>query len=102
MSKRAQHLCLMLASQVGCVAVGLWMQRQFLQSAAFSAAVDQAWIELDAEIGPVALSIDDPAISAEAPRLRTGTTFRALARTQLEDGWPRRRRRTMACGCNVA
>lgn len=67
MSKRAQHLCLMLASQVGCVAVGLWMQRQFLQSAAFSAAVDQAWVELDAEIGPVALSIDDPAISAEAP-----------------------------------
>ncbi len=65
MSKRAQHVCLMLVSQAGCVAVGLWMQRQFLQSAAFSAAVDQAWIELDAEVGEVAPSIDDPAISAE-------------------------------------
>ena len=64
MSKRSQHVFLMLASQAGCVAVALWMQHQFLQSAAFSAAVDQAWDELDVEIGKVAPRIDDPAIFA--------------------------------------
>lgn len=46
-SRRSKHIFGVLLAQAGCLAVGLWMQFQFVRSSARDAAVDAAWKQLE-------------------------------------------------------
>lgn len=46
-SKRSKHILGVLLAQAGCLAVGLWMQFQFVRSSASDAAVKAAWKQLE-------------------------------------------------------
>lgn len=47
MSKRVKHVCLVIAAQAVCLAVGLWMQYRFVVTSTKAEATEHAWIELE-------------------------------------------------------
>ncbi len=48
MSTRARHIWLMIVTQAGCVAVGLWMQHRFVVASVARASVQQVWSDIEA------------------------------------------------------
>ncbi len=46
-NERVKHLCVVILAQVGCLAVGLWVQQKYLLSSATSAAEEVAWSDMD-------------------------------------------------------
>lgn len=61
MSNRTKHICVVLVAQASCLAVGLWMQYQFVRSSASNAAIQHAWSQLEATAIHVAdkVMVDD-------------------------------------------
>lgn len=48
MSKRAKQLCLVLLAQTGCIAIGLWMEHQYVKASVRRAAEEMAWADIEA------------------------------------------------------
>lgn len=49
MNIRAKHVLVTILAQAGCLAVGLWMQYQFLESSVASEGLNAAWTDVERE-----------------------------------------------------
>jgi len=50
MNKRTKHLALLILAQTGCVAVGLWMQQNYIASAVYHEAEDITWTDMETQL----------------------------------------------------
>ena len=50
MSKRVKHFSMVFLAQAACVAVGLWMESQYVKSSVRKAAEEEAWSDIEATV----------------------------------------------------
>ncbi|UCC32441.1 MAG: HD domain-containing protein [Phycisphaerales bacterium] len=77
MSRRAQHLCVMMVAQTGCLGVGLWMQHHYFTYSARQAAEHLAWSDIEAAAAPLFSELDRLTLTGLC---RCDATFDQLAR----------------------
>ncbi|MEE9294067.1 MAG: HD domain-containing phosphohydrolase [Phycisphaerae bacterium] len=85
MSVRAKHISLLIAAQICCVAVGLWMQNRYVLSSVYHAAEQDAWEAL-AGAGDL-LAVEMLGRDSTAPDLKDHSLDRVqelLGATQFE------------------
>ena len=58
-SRRLKHIGLVIAAQIGCLAVGLWVQHRYVYSTMYYVAENRAWDELAAAAAEVMDRVED-------------------------------------------
>ena len=67
MSKRAKHLCLVILAQAACVAVGLWMEHQYVKSCVYQAAEEEARSDMEARANDFRSAVESHTLESLAP-----------------------------------
>ena len=47
LSKRAKRFCVVIMVQTGCIAIGLWMEHQYVKASVRRAAEEKAWTDIE-------------------------------------------------------
>ena len=76
-SKRAKHFSMVFLAQTACVAVGLWMENQYVKSSVRKAAEEQVWSDIEATVDHLQADLASVKLESPPTSMASSDGFRA-------------------------